>query len=96
MQTYFRPKNQLIHYKEDRRLSIEEQSILQSFTYEDNNFQWIGPQYQIQQRIGNSVPPNLMKAIASHIRENIVFYRIKFHKNSSTHVSVKDSLATFL
>ena len=65
-------KNQLIHYKENRRLTIEEESILQSFTWQDNNFQWTDSNHQIQQRIGNSVPPNLMKAIATHIRENIL------------------------
>ena len=65
-------KRQLIHYKENRRLTIEEESILQSFTYKDNNFKWVGSDNQIQQRIGNSVPPNLMKAIAQHIKKEIL------------------------
>ena len=37
---------------------------------EGNN--WIGTPGQIWERIGNSVPPNLMKAIALHIKENIL------------------------
>lgn len=70
---------QLIHYSEDRRLSVKELSILQSFTYGDNEFKWVGSDYQIRERIGNSVPPNLMKAIATHIRENIL-EKIKLKK----------------
>ena len=63
---------QLIHYKENRELDIKELSILQSFTYPPNQFKWIGSDNLIKERIGNSVPPNLMKAIALHIKNNIL------------------------
>lgn len=65
-------KPQLVHYKENRELDVQELSILQSFTYPPNTFKWIGSDNQIKERIGNSVPPNLMKAIAEHIRYNIL------------------------
>ena len=65
-------KPQLVHYKEDRELDVSELSILQSFTYEDNDFKWIGSENQVKERIGNSVPPNLMRAIAEHIRVNVL------------------------
>lgn len=65
-------KPQLVHYKENRELDVQELSILQSFTYPPNTFKWIGSDNQIKERIGNSVPPNLMKAIALHIKENIL------------------------
>ena len=46
-----------------------EAALCQSFP---KNFKWIGGLNQQWQRIGNSVPPNLMKAIALHIKENIL------------------------
>ena len=47
----------------------DEAALLQSFPI---NFKWIGTPTQQWERIGNSVPPNLMKAIAEHIKENIL------------------------
>jgi len=35
-------------------------------------FKWIGNIRDVKSRIGNSVPPNLMKAIAEHIKINIL------------------------
>lgn len=59
-------QNQLIHYKEDRPLGYEELSLLCSFP---SDFKW---KSQINQRLGNCVPPNLMKAVATHIYKNIL------------------------
>lgn len=47
----------------------DEAALLQSFP---PDFKWIGTPNQRWERIGNSVPPNLMKAIALHIRKNIL------------------------
>lgn len=59
-------QNQLIHYKEDRPLSYPELSLCASFP---SKFQWCGKE---NERIGNSVPPLFMRAIAQHIRSAIL------------------------
>ena len=53
----------------NRIMEPDEAALLQSFP---PNFKWVGPPMQQWERIGNSVPPNLMKAIALHIKENIL------------------------
>ena len=52
-----------------RYMEPDETALCQSFP---KNFKWIGSPNQQAERIGNSVPPNLMKAIAAHIKENIL------------------------
>lgn len=52
-----------------RRLTPNEAKILSSFP---EDFKLIGTPHQQFARIGNSVPPNLMKAIAEHIKNNIL------------------------
>lgn len=59
----------LLHWKECRFLSIPEMSQIASFGI---SFQWAGIPKQVVERIGNSVPPLLMKAIALHIKDNIL------------------------
>ena len=58
-----------IFWKNGTLLNVDELALLQSFPV---NFKWTGAPSAIQARIGNSVPPNLMKAIALHIKENIL------------------------
>lgn len=53
----------------ERILQSDEAALLQSFP---KNYKWIGPPSKQYERIGNSVPPNLMKAIALHIKQNIL------------------------
>lgn len=58
--------NRIIHPRYNRLLGTLELSRLQSFPDE---YQWGRSSYnQIQERLGNSVPPLLMRAIAQHIR----------------------------
>ena len=57
------------HYAVPRHLTNLEAALLGSFPEE---YKWTGTKYEIQQRIGNSVPPNFMRAIAEHINENIL------------------------
>jgi len=59
-------KNMLIHPVEDRGLSVREAARLQSFPDTFNFFGFIG---EIQQQIGNAVPPLLAKAIFDRIME---------------------------
>ncbi len=61
--------SQTIHPDEDRDLTIEEAKRLSSFP---DNFKFVGTYSEQWARIGNSVPPNLMKAIAEHIKINIL------------------------
>ena len=53
----------------NRIVNPDEAALLQSFP---RDYKWIGKPSQIWQRIGYSVPPKLMKAIATHIKENIL------------------------
>ena len=59
----------LLHWAECRFLSIPEMAQLTTFGLD---FKWVGVPKQAVERIGNSVPPNLMKAIAEHIKINIL------------------------
>lgn len=59
----------ILHWKEKRRLTIEEVKRLFSFP---DNFKFIGSFQDQYKRLGNSVPPNLMKEIALHIKKNIL------------------------
>lgn len=54
------------HYSQFRQLRCIEASRLASFP---DSFQW---RVDWAKRIGNSVPPNFMRAIASHIRDEIL------------------------
>jgi DNA (cytosine-5)-methyltransferase 1 len=59
----------VFHYSDNRYLTIEEVKRLASFPKEHK---FIGRFQEQWARIGNSVPPNLMRAIAEHIRDNIL------------------------
>jgi DNA (cytosine-5)-methyltransferase 1 len=59
-------KNMLIHPVEDRGLSVREAARLQSFP---DTFKFFGLISEIQQQIGNAVPPLLAKAIFDRIME---------------------------
>ena len=59
----------LIHPSIHRHITIDELKRLASFP---DSFQFIGKYRQQWERIGNSVPPNLMKAISEHIKTNIL------------------------
>ncbi len=57
------------HYKIARQLSIKESQILQSFP---ESFCFAGSRGDCKERIGNSVPPLFMRAIASHVKTLIM------------------------
>ena len=57
-------------FPDNMTMEPEEASLCQSFP---KDFKWVGSPNQRWERIGNSVPPNLMKAIALHIKENILY-----------------------
>lgn len=61
-----RSNNQLIHYKENRPLSLTELSLLCSFPPQ---YKW---NHQVNERLGNCVPPLFMAAIAKHIKNEIL------------------------
>lgn len=57
------------HYDIARQLTVTEAGIIQSFP---EAFQFIGTKANGKERIGNSVPPLFIKAIAEHIRTEIL------------------------
>lgn len=57
------------HYSESRNLTIEEAKRIGSFP---DNYQLLGSYQDQWARIGNSVPPLLMKAVAEHIKEKVL------------------------
>ena len=63
-----------IHPIEDRELNGRELARLASFP---DSFSFIGGYQDWVDRIGNSVPPLLMKAIAEHIKSNILERAVK-------------------
>lgn len=58
----------MCHWAEPRSLSTEEAQRLASFP---DSFRFLGAYKDRWARIGNCVPPLLMKAIASHVRETL-------------------------
>ncbi len=58
-----------LHPSEKRYFSIEEIAALGSYPL---TFRWTGTPDMKTKRIGNSVPPNFMRAIAEHIRDTIL------------------------
>lgn len=59
----------VVHPTENRQITIEEAKRLASFP---DAFVFLGAYRSQWARIGNSVPPNLMKAIAEHIKKEIL------------------------
>jgi DNA (cytosine-5)-methyltransferase 1 len=59
----------IIHPDKERYLTIPEMCRIASFP---DPFRWVGGRKDAIMRIGNSVPPNLMRAIAEHIKVNIL------------------------
>jgi DNA (cytosine-5)-methyltransferase 1 len=57
------------HWLEPRAISISEAKRLHSYPDE---YDFAGAYSESWARIGNSVPPNFMRAIAEHIRDNIL------------------------
>lgn len=57
------------HYAVPRHLTIEEAALIASFPPE---YQWVGSKTDAKERIGNSVPPLFMRAIARHVRTEIL------------------------
>lgn len=71
-----RPSNSLCtvsldfwHPEEHRPLTRREIKRLQSFP---DDYKFVGSVSQVFSRIGNSVPPNFMRAIAEHVRDNLL------------------------
>lgn len=62
-------RNSTIHPLYDRTFSIREMARLHSYP---DNFIYSDPLKNGMQRIGNSVPPEMMRYIAAHIKENIL------------------------
>ena len=58
-----------VHWKEERFIGIKERARIGSFP---DSFKWTGSWTNTYDQIGNSVPPLFMKAIAEHIRINIL------------------------
>lgn len=67
--TLFPGANNMIHPTEDRNLTVEEYKACSSFP---PDFVFVGKMVDAVARIGNSVPPLLMKAIAEHIKKEIL------------------------
>jgi DNA (cytosine-5)-methyltransferase 1 len=59
----------IMHWAERRKLTVAEAKRLSSFP---NDFVFVGTRSDAMARIGNCVPPLLMKAIAEHIRKEIL------------------------
>lgn len=58
-----------MHWAEKRKLTVAEAKRLSSFP---DSFQFAGSRSDVMARIGNCVPPLLMKAIAEHIKQEIL------------------------
>jgi DNA (cytosine-5)-methyltransferase 1 len=58
-----------MHPDECRKYSIAEARRVASFP---DGFRFAGRWCEAMERIGNSVPPNLMRAIAEHVRREIL------------------------
>lgn len=59
----------MVHWAEPRAVSISEAKRLMSFP---DDFEFFGSYQDQWARIGNSVPPKFMEAIARHVKEEIL------------------------
>ena len=59
----------VIHPQGDRLITVAEMKRLQSFP---DGYQFPGGYRRAAERIGNSVPPRFMQAMAEHIRDEIL------------------------
>jgi DNA (cytosine-5)-methyltransferase 1 len=59
----------IIHPDCERYLTIAEMKRIMSFP---DGFKFTGDRKEIVSRLGNSVPPNLMRAIAEHVKKEIL------------------------
>jgi len=59
----------IVHPERERYISLMEAKRISSFP---DDFKFMGGRSKGIKRMGNSVPPNLMKAIAEHIKDNIL------------------------
>ncbi len=57
------------HYAVPRQLTKIETGLLASYP---QGFEWVGSKNDWKERIGNSVPPLFMRAIAEHIDTHIL------------------------
>lgn len=69
--TRFAGASKPVHWLERRFIGNIERAALASFP---SDFKWCGSWVDIYNRIGNSVPPMLMKAIAEHVKIEILHY----------------------
>lgn len=58
-------KGRYLHPSEDRAITLYEGAVLQGFP---DDYRWVGTRTEISRQIGNAVPIELGKAIASQLR----------------------------
>jgi len=59
----------ICHWREPRAITVAEAKRLHSYP---DDFRLVGKYKEQMARIGNSVPPKLMHAIAEHIRDTVL------------------------
>jgi C-5 cytosine-specific DNA methylase len=71
----------ILHYDEDRCITIREAAALQSFPYD---YEFLGTIAEQQRQVGNAVPVEMSRAIAKAVRESIrLHYAEEFETNDS-------------
>ncbi len=65
-------KSGVDYYSENKTRDRVPVRVLKACATFPHSFQFVGSDSQKIARIGNSVPPNLMRAIAEHVRDNIL------------------------
>jgi site-specific DNA-cytosine methylase len=58
----------ILHYAEDRPITIREAAALQSFPYD---YEFLGTVVEQQRQVGNAVPVEMSRAIARAVRESL-------------------------
>lgn len=82
-----RPPILLLSDGSQREMTAKECALVGSFP---DSYQWVGSEAKIIERIGNSVPPLLMKAIALHIKDNVLRRAIDNRPTVEAHTSTSD------